>query len=83
MTPEEIAAEYDLALADVYAAMTYYHDHKHQIDREIAEGEARAEAMRKDAPSILDTLDPEQRAKLEREIDRDVSAWEAARGASG
>ena len=75
MTPEDIASEYDLALADVYAALTYYHDHKKQIDREIAEGEARAEAMMTDAPSVLDALNAEQRAELE----RDVSAWEATR----
>ena len=82
MTPEEIASEYDLGLADVYAALAYYHDHKEQIDRETEEGEAYAEAMRETAPSVLDeALSEEQRATLEADVDRKVSAWETG-GAS-
>jgi len=48
---DEIAAEYDLALADVYAALAYYFDHRVEIDRSIAEGEAVAEALRQRSPS--------------------------------
>ena len=29
---DEIATEYDLTLADVYAALAYYYDHRHEID---------------------------------------------------
>ena len=42
---EEIAAEHDLSLADVYAALAYYHDHRAEIDRAIQEDEAFAEAF--------------------------------------
>ena len=28
---DDIASEYDLALADVYAALTYYFDHRHPV----------------------------------------------------
>ncbi|MBE9169158.1 hypothetical protein IQ238_17075 [Pleurocapsales cyanobacterium LEGE 06147] len=35
--------EYDLSLAAVYAAMTYYYDHKEEIDRHTAESRARVE----------------------------------------
>jgi uncharacterized protein (DUF433 family) len=36
MSPEEIGAAHPgLTLADVYAALTYYHDHREQIDADI------------------------------------------------
>jgi uncharacterized protein (DUF433 family) len=50
---DEIADEYDLTLADVYAALAYYFDHKAEIDASRADGDALAEAMRKSTPSKL------------------------------
>jgi uncharacterized protein (DUF433 family) len=50
---DEIATEYDLKLADVYAALTYYFDHRAEIDESIREGEAFAEALREQTPSKL------------------------------
>ena len=50
---EEIAGKYDLPLAAVYAAMSYYHDHKQEIDQSIEEDEAFAESFRSNNPSIL------------------------------
>lgn len=38
MPLELIAADFDVPLAGVYAAMTYYYDHKNEIDRSIEEG---------------------------------------------
>ena len=35
---DEIATEYDLSLADVYAALTYYFDHREEMDKGIREG---------------------------------------------
>jgi uncharacterized protein (DUF433 family) len=52
-TPDEIAAEYDLTLADVYAALAYYFDHREEIDQSIAESEAFVEALRQQTPSKL------------------------------
>ena len=37
---DEIASEYDLMLADIYAALAYYFDHRDEIDRTIKESEA-------------------------------------------
>jgi uncharacterized protein (DUF433 family) len=34
---DEIAAEYHLSLAQVYAAFSYYYEHKGEIDRQITE----------------------------------------------
>ncbi len=50
---EEIAGNYDLDLAAVYAAMAYYHDHRLEIDRTIEESRAFAEAFRRSNPSPL------------------------------
>ena len=48
---DEIAAEYDLTLADVHAALAYYFDHQAEIDRSIEEGNAFAEELRQRSPS--------------------------------
>jgi uncharacterized protein (DUF433 family) len=50
---EEIAGKYDVDLADVYAAMTYYYDHRSEIDGSIEADEAFAEAFRRNNPSLL------------------------------
>ena len=53
---DEIATEYDLTLADVYAALAYYFDHREEIDQSIREGEEFAEALRQKMPSRLGFL---------------------------
>ena len=50
---DEIATEYDLTLADVYAALAYYFDHRAEVDESIREGKAFAEALRERTPSKL------------------------------
>jgi uncharacterized protein (DUF433 family) len=49
MTPEEVAAEYDLQAAQVLAALEYYTDHRAEIDAAI-ELEA---ALEREATSLL------------------------------
>jgi uncharacterized protein (DUF433 family) len=51
---DEIAAEYDLTLADVYAALAYYFDHREEIDTRMTEGRAFAETLRARTPSLRD-----------------------------
>lgn len=53
MSVDEIAAEYDLSLADIYAALAYYFDHQAEIDQAIQDDEAFAEEMRHRYPSKL------------------------------
>ena len=43
---DEICSEYNLALADVYAALTYYFDHRQEIDLSIDESNAFIGEMR-------------------------------------
>lgn len=44
--PEEIAADYALSLPQVYAALSYYYDHKASIDATIQERRQLAESMK-------------------------------------
>jgi len=50
---DEIATEYELTLADVYAALAYYYDHRAEIDQAIREDEAFVETLRRQIPSKL------------------------------
>ena len=50
---DEIASEYDLTLADVYAALAYYYDHRAEIDKTMEESKAFVEALRRTTPSKL------------------------------
>jgi uncharacterized protein (DUF433 family) len=50
---EEIAGEYDLSLAAVHAAMSYYYDHRDEIETSIAESQRYAEEMSKSTKSLL------------------------------
>ena len=43
---DEIASEYDLSLADVYAALAYYFAHRERIDRSIEESKAFVKEMK-------------------------------------
>ena len=51
---DEIASEYDLELADIYAALAYYFAHREEIDQAIREGKAFVEEMRRKTPSKLE-----------------------------
>ena len=51
---DEIAVEYSLTLADVYAALAYYFDHRQEIDEGMTEDRAFAEALRARTPSLWD-----------------------------
>ena len=53
LSADEIATEYDLALADVYAALAYYFDHREEIDQAIRADEAFVADLRKRIPSKL------------------------------
>lgn len=50
MTADEIAAEYDLSLADVHAALAYYFDHRSGIDRDLRSDSEFVAALRKRTP---------------------------------
>ena len=50
---DEIAAEHDLTLSDVYSALAYYYDHRAEIDSAIQADRAFVEELRKVTPSKL------------------------------
>ena len=43
---DEIASDYGLTLADVHAPLAYYFDHRADIDKDMAYGQAFAESLR-------------------------------------
>jgi len=51
---DEICSEYDLSLADVYAALAYYFDNREAMDCDIDKSQAFVLEMRKDTPSLLE-----------------------------
>ncbi|HZW29348.1 MAG TPA: DUF433 domain-containing protein [Isosphaeraceae bacterium] len=57
MSPAEIVSRWPhLTLADVSAALAYYHDHHAEIDADLAEGERLFEELKAKQPSILDKI---------------------------
>lgn len=53
LSADEIAAEHDLSLADIHAALAYYFDHRDEIDQDIEESADFVQALRKHIPSKL------------------------------
>lgn len=46
MSPDEIIGQYPhITLADVHAALTYYHDHRNEIDEHINAAEQKVKQM--------------------------------------
>jgi uncharacterized protein (DUF433 family) len=50
---DEIATAYGLSLADVYAALAYYYDHREEMDQAIRADEEFIAALRQRSPSKL------------------------------
>ena len=50
---DEIATEYHLTLADVYAALTYYYDNQVEVDQHIREEKEWVERLKRKVPSKL------------------------------
>jgi uncharacterized protein (DUF433 family) len=52
LSADEIATEYGLSLSDVYAALTYYYDHREEIDQSIRADEEIVAQLRRQIPSM-------------------------------
>jgi uncharacterized protein (DUF433 family) len=53
-SPEEIVTDFkQLTLADVYAALAYYHDHREEIESEVQSERLAAEQAKLNHPSKL------------------------------
>ncbi len=52
LSADEIAAEHDITLADVYAALAYYHDHRAEIDESIRADQSFVEELRRVTPAF-------------------------------
>ena len=52
-TADEIASDYDMTMADVYAALAYYFDHREEIDQSLEESGEFVNALRQQSSSKL------------------------------
>ena len=52
-SPDEIASEYELSLADIHAALNYYFDNREEIDQSIHEDNIFAENLKNTTHSNL------------------------------
>ncbi|MEW5869704.1 MAG: DUF433 domain-containing protein [Chloroflexota bacterium] len=55
LSADEIASAHDLGLADVYAALAYYYDHRQQVDDAIRADDALVTELKRRTPSKLKT----------------------------
>lgn len=55
---DELAAWYDLSLAQVHAALAYYYEHKAEIDAEIRDRLAKADQIEEERFGSRDSLLP-------------------------
>ena len=54
LSPDEIVSQHPgITLADVYAALAYYHDHLEEIKQQIQEDEAYARELQAQTPSLI------------------------------
>jgi uncharacterized protein (DUF433 family) len=54
LSPDEIVAQFpQITLADVYAALAYYHDHREEIRESMRQDEEFVNSMRAKTPSRL------------------------------
>ncbi len=54
LSPDEIVSQYpSISLADVYAALSYYHDHFNEIRKQIKDDEDFAKEMQSKTPSLV------------------------------
>ncbi len=57
MSPDEIVYHHPtISLADVYAALSYYHDHRAEIRQQIEDGEALAKKLQGNQPSLVQKI---------------------------
>jgi len=54
---EEIAEAFDLTLAEIYAALSYYYAHKADIDRALADEQAQVTALKAERQAVAAELD--------------------------
>ena len=53
LSADEIASEYDLELADIYAALAYYFARREEIDQSMQRGKVFVQRLQEKTPSLL------------------------------
>lgn len=52
-SPDEIGIKWELPLGAVYAAISYYYDHRNEIDEQIRKADAHHAKLKATSPSLL------------------------------
>lgn len=75
MAAEEIATEFGISLAEVYAALAYYYDHRDELERQAAADDARLAAYAAgDSSALAEQIRTQLHARLARAAEnRDIS----------
>lgn len=60
---DEISCDYDLELAEIYAALAYYFDNRQDIDRSIAESDAFDATLHQSGQVVSDSKSADVRSK--------------------
>ena len=55
LSADEIGADYDLSLAEIYAALSYYFDHKAEIDSAIEADRVLVTSQQREQASLFQT----------------------------
>ena len=68
MCPDEIVGAYPtITLADVYAALAYYHDHRDEIREDIARGERMMAEFEASQPTLAELREQRRSGATKRE----------------
>jgi len=54
LSPEEIAVDYDLPLAAIHAALSYYYAHREQIEQSISSNAEALANLARERPSVIE-----------------------------
>jgi uncharacterized protein (DUF433 family) len=54
LSPEEIAVDYDLPLAAIHSALSYYYAHREEIEHSIASNAEALATLARERPSVIE-----------------------------
>jgi uncharacterized protein (DUF433 family) len=55
-TPDQIASDYEITLAQVYAALAYYYEHKSELDEDVRQQILRSRSAKESPPNGKSSL---------------------------
>ena len=75
-SPEEIAADYNLSLPQVYAALAYYYEHKDEMDAMIQQRRELSEKIKEELTSAYPPQPISQEISADAALTEEIEAWD-------